>query len=344
MRFSLRDLLIVVTVVCILFALLMPLMQAAREAARRMSCSNNLKQLGLAIHNYHSAYKQCPAAMFGTASNQHRLSGIIAVAPFMEATPYWGVISSPQTFGGVAFPAMGPVPWDSRYRPWRRSSPTVRCPSDHKLNQPSRCANYAFCVGDQVLGLYDSQTDNESRGMFAPGRYLQFQDVVDGLSNTIMMTEIGTARDQQVQGQFAIESPATLADSPAECLALIDPLKPSSFASHVALSKVGRGGAYAEGSGGYALVNTILPPNAPSCAIGKRPPFEGVFSAGSYHPGGCHILLGDGAVVFITDAVHAGSASQPSPRDNATLAGSERRSPYGLWGALGTRASGELAP
>ncbi|MEL6104687.1 MAG: DUF1559 domain-containing protein [Planctomycetota bacterium] len=343
MRFSLRDLLIVVTVVCILFALLIPVMQAAREAARRMSCNNNFKQLGLAIHNYHSAFKQCPAAMFGTASNQFRLNGLIAIAPFMEVTPYWDTISNPQTYGGVPYPAMGPVPWDSRYRPWRQSSPTVRCPSDLKLVQPSRCANYAFCVGDQVLGLYDSQTDDEMRGMFAPRRYLRFQDVLDGMSNTIMMTEIGTARDRQIRGQFAIGGSATLADSPAECLALIDPLKPSSFASDAALSKVGRGGAYAEGSGGYSLVNTILPPNAPSCAIGNRPPFEGVFSAGSYHPGGCHLLLGDGAVVFITDTVHAGSASRPSPRDNGTLTGRGRWSPYGLWGALGTRASGEPA-
>ena len=104
------------------------------------------------------------------------------------------------------------------------------------------------------------------------------------------------------------------------------------------LSQLGRGGAFADGAGGYALVHTILPPNSPSCAIGMTDPLEGVFSAGSYHEDGCHVLMGDGAVIFITNSIDAGLASTPSPRGPG---GSSLPSPYGLWGFIGSRAGGE---
>ncbi|MEO1524388.1 MAG: DUF1559 domain-containing protein [Planctomycetota bacterium] len=342
MRFSLRDLLVGVTVICVAFALLMPVIQAAREASRRMSCSNDFKQIGLAIHNYHSAFKHLPSGMSGTEANEHRLSGLIALTPFLEASVRWETIMNPQTFGGVTFPSMGPVPWDTRYSPWCENVGTLRCPSDDKVGTSLGRTNYAFCVADQIIGLYDAPSKDGTRGMFAPGHYVRFRDTTDGLSNTIMMAEIGTEDGRSVRGQFSLGHSKTLADSPAKCVSQLDPREPEQFASDVTLSNLGRGGAYADGAGGYSLVHAILPPNAPSCAIGNQAPYEGVFSAGSYHLGGCHVLMGDGAVVFVTDSIEAGSAEKSSPRDISALTGSELRSPYGLWGALGTRAAEEI--
>ena len=78
--FTLVELLIVITILGVLFALLLPFNRSSREAARRMSCSNNMKQVGLAMHNFHSAYKHLPQAMSGTAENQYRLSGLVPVS------------------------------------------------------------------------------------------------------------------------------------------------------------------------------------------------------------------------------------------------------------------------
>ncbi|EMI17947.1 protein containing DUF1559 [Rhodopirellula maiorica SM1] len=339
--FSLLELLVVVGVIAVLIALCLPAVESAREAARRMSCSNNFKQIGLAIHNYHGAYKQCPAAMFGTESNEHRISGLIAMTPFIEASPYWESVCNPSTYNGVNYPAMGPVPWDKNYDPWRTEYATYRCPSDPAVRKDLGRTNYTFCIGDKMVGIHDAQRLSDVRGFSSPGMTLSFSDISDGLSNTIAMTEIGTENGGLVLGQYAIDQPASLADSPADCRTAADPNQPSVYADHVSLSPYGRGGAFADGSAGVSLVHTILPPNSTSCAIGLKPLHDGVFSAGSYHMGGCHVLMGDGAVKFITDTIDTGELNAPAPQTVFDENELPILSPYGVWGALGTRASEE---
>ncbi len=340
--FTLKELLVVTTILCVLFALLFPAINSAREAARRMSCSNNLKQIGLALHNYHSAYRQFPPAMGGTASNEHRLSGLIALTPFCESSTFWESVVNPSAYDGAAYPSMGPVPWDTKFSPWCTEYLTFRCPSDYGAGPQLGRTNYSFCVGDRVADLDKCNDRNNVRGMFAPGFVTRFRDVTDGLSNTIAMTEIGTQRGRKLQGQFALDQPKSLADCPANCLDVRDPQRPNFYADSVKLGKFGRGGAFADGAGGYSLVHTILPPNSPSCAIGNRDPLSGVFSAGSYHLGGGHVLMGDGAVVFILQSIESGLLNEKSPRTIVDSAGKPVRSPYGLWGALGTRAGEEI--
>lgn len=340
--FSLKDLMVAITLIGICFALLMPLVQAARDVARQMSCSNNFKQIGLAIHNYHSAYRRCPGAMCGTPANQYRLSGLIALTPFIESSPFWDRVSNPLVDGGVLYPPMGPVPWDTNYPPWSETYASFRCPTDTSRKEQLGRTNYAFSVGDRIEGLYKVTPTDEVRGFFAPRVVMRFANITDGLANTMMMAEIGTKQSRKLQGQFALEQPKSLADAPNTCSKVVDPSRPGRYAPSVTLSKLGRGGAYADGAGGYALVHTILPPNSPSCAIGSLDPLEGIFSAGSYHPDGCHILMGDGAVIFITDSIEAGLTSASSPRSNHTDDGRPLRSPYGLWGALGTPKGEEI--
>lgn len=150
--FTLVELLVVIAIIGVLVGLLLPAVQAAREAARRMSCSNNFKQLGLAIHNYHSAYRQLPIFSGGTyngpgnaftpatGDNNFDLSALVGLMPFMEQQAIWEQISNPflpPTGGTIPFQAMGPSPnmnlshhVANEYTPWLTEIATLRCPSD----------------------------------------------------------------------------------------------------------------------------------------------------------------------------------------------------------------------
>ena len=175
--FTLVELLVVIAIIGVLVGLLLPAVQAAREAARRMSCSNNFKQIGLALHNYHSAYKQLPQSAGGTwvncttnngrsdhmlrngvaPNNRYRLSWLIPITPFVEQQALWEEISNPYPFDAAGnqvtppYPAMGPAPWGYTYKPWLTEVGTFRCPSDPGTGRPSQGrTNYAACIGDST--------------------------------------------------------------------------------------------------------------------------------------------------------------------------------------------------
>ncbi len=226
--FTLVELLVVIAIIGVMVGLLLPAVQAAREAARRMSCGNNFKQIGLGIHNYHAAYNAMPKhgtgprnanrtdAWWNETRFQHeRLSALVGLLPFVEQQALWERISNRLVIGGSTFPAFGTTPWTELqnvtvyaddYDPWFTEVPAFRCPSDPGFGLPAGGrTNYAVCYGDSTdvmeRGPYTDQNQTgrnlerpraAARGCFAIHMQYSFRDVLDGLANTICMGEINT--------------------------------------------------------------------------------------------------------------------------------------------------------
>ncbi|MDM4019234.1 DUF1559 domain-containing protein [Roseiconus lacunae] len=399
--FTLVELLVVIAIIGILVGLLLPAVQAAREAARRMSCSNNFKQLGLALHNYHSAYKMLPKHMGGTfqkvgstavnrspgptpqtasGTNRNELSGLVGLTAYFEQQGLWDMISNvfevqSGTNSGTYFAAMGPDTnmilsnhAANQYDPWMTEIPMLRCPSDPGAGLPaSGRTNYAFCLGDaprqtnvgpeNQLGVINTarseRTQASCRGVFVPRRFVKFRDVLDGLSNSIMMGEIKTDLGDRDIRTFIARSGGNLRINPDFASSMIDPERPRYWlpgtAEASARADNRRGYKWASGRAAYTGFHTILPPNR-QCASHQNGDLsaESVLTASSNHQGGVHVLFTDGAVVFMTDSIEAGQSNHATVRiagtsaepTHSTVPGSQ--SPFGLWGALGTRASREV--
>ncbi|TWT80769.1 hypothetical protein CA13_22150 [Planctomycetes bacterium CA13] len=414
--FTLVELLVVIAIIGVLVGLLLPAVQAAREAARRMSCSNNFKQIGLGLHNYHSAYNQLPRQYGGTRTPTNRLwyaggdgaqsangtllSFLVGLTPFVEQQALWEQISNPNNsyWNGSAvvtpmpispWNAMGPSPHESRYVPWRTEVPTFRCPSDPGKGEPSYGrTNYAACLGDGIsytssgVGSYNGgnqvwldeasvgsnlwqtpsgraqYTRAGCRGIFVPRQDTSFRDILDGLSNTIMCgeiaTDLGDMDKRTIPMRTGSHNSATTGPlrEPDACtdLGYIDPLRPQfwypagrnngSAPSNgmVERPQFGRGYRWAVATPVQTGVLTILAPNREVCNAYSHNS-ESTAPPSSRHQGGVHVLMGDGAVRFITDSIEAGDSSADGRFLNNRPGG---QSPYGLWGALGSRSAKEV--
>ncbi|MFP6675493.1 MAG: DUF1559 domain-containing protein [Pirellulaceae bacterium] len=346
--FTVVELLFVVAIIVLLAGLLLPAIRHARPTARRMSCANNLKQLVLALHNYHDTYQHFPSAMGGTGTgrspiygNANRLSGLVALLPFLDDQACWDQISTPTELNGVVYPAMGPAPWVDQYTPWQERIDSFECPSAELDDNPRfGPTNYAFCIGDMARAIHQPTV---LRGAFACGMTSDLDDVTDGASYTIAIGEIGSLSGLSVIGQFATFRPASILDNPSLCRGLLDSRHPEFYAKDVPLSVLGRGGCWADGGAGFGIFNTVLPPNSPSAAVEGRGAVDGIYSAGSFHPGGAQFAMVDGSVRFIPESIDAGDGSSPTLTAQQLASGSIA-SPYGVWGALGTAAGKETDP
>lgn len=341
--FRLLELLVVIGIVLLLAGLMLPSTGHSRALMQSHECRNNLRQVGLAIINYETAHRHLPIAMGGTSSrdslkgNMSRLSGVISLLPYLEQIALYDQITRPLPHNGVSYPAFGPAPWIAAYPPWQAQVDLLSCPSAPAGEQLLGKTNYAFCIGDQARDIHQPTA---ARGAFACGLAIRYAQLTDGASNTILMGEIGSADGGRLIGQYAVEQPALLLDNPLECTLRRSSWNRDYYAEGVPLSQFGRGGRWADGSAGDSLFNTILPPNSPSCAVGGSEAVDGLYSAGSYHVGGTHILFGDGSVRAMTAEIDCGDLSRPTVNP-AKLPPNNHASPYGVWGALGTAAGGE---
>jgi len=356
--FTLVELLVVITIIGILIALLLPAVQAAREAARRAQCVNNLKQAGLALHNYHTAYESFPYLRCGTyngssdTSNMDRLSGWISLLPYIEQNPlYLQIVNGTgSTVGGFSTRAWGPDPVvrGSAFAPYYTQVTQLLCPSDDggRRKQPldPGRSNYAFCAGDNIgdvdyLVQYpgNSSIVQPTRGIFGWHSGTRIADIRDGTSNTIAMSERAICLDQmRIKGGTATSINVQYSTVPNTCTATAGVGGLYSTSSTAAVTGLN----YAVGFAAYTGFNTVTAPNSPSCsqntsgALPHTPPTSatqspatpsdnagGIYSASSYHPGGVNCLLGDGSVRFISDSIDTGSQSIPQTQAWAGISG-----------------------
>ena len=409
--FTLVELLVVIAIIGVLVGLLLPTVQAAREAARRMSCGNNLRQIGIGIHNYHDTHKQLPRHGTGTrvpggngwafaprntgplANNGSRLSYLVGLLPFVEQQPLWEQISNPyQTTPTVIYQPFGPSPDRNLaaeaaepYPPYMTEIATFRCPSDPGAGLPAMGrTNYAACLGDAMelnhFGMFqfyfpslrwsDRFTNSPGhidyvrrakahcRGAFVPRADKRFRSIRDGLSQTILVGEIPTDLgdlDARTTGRRGGSTGYDVMLQPTICRPDLDPERPQFWANanNIISFDNRRGMKWASMLPSYTGFNTILPPNAESCLNSAGPAARGTHTAGSRHPGGCHVLMADSALKFVNDSIDAGKIDGPTLLIDHGSAGINSsttdathsvgmKSPFGVWGAMGTRASSEV--
>ncbi|MCS7466640.1 DUF1559 domain-containing protein [Stieleria sp. ICT_E10.1] len=368
---SLANVLGVIVCVAVAASLVPRTILKQRVQARSSACSSNLKTIGLAFHNYHAAYKQLPAGTGGTTgnddpakSNQGLLGPLVGLLPFCEQQRLWEQVSNPYENKrvGVAFPPMGPIPLfaPAAYEPWGRGPDIYRCPESHPRDQAESTevirslqlpitamgvtASYVASYGDGTVmqgkviqGRPDANEARNrraaNRGAFMTSQSLKFRDFLDGLSNTIFYSEVVSSQKRDPGVSEIVRDVRGLSKVPAYCLraAEVDTKQFWEF---------GRGSCWADGRPVYTGFQTVLPPNSPSCTS-EHGMEEPLVSATSLHADGVHVLIADGSVIFITDDIDAGDPAKAGAGIGPDYLQPGMQSPYGLWGALGTRANAE---
>jgi prepilin-type N-terminal cleavage/methylation domain-containing protein len=356
--FTLVELLVVIAIIGILVGLLLPAVQAAREAARRMQCSNNLKQLGLACHNYESTFQRFPARQAGSGTirsrdQRLRLSIFVSLLPFYEQTALSNQIQTAQN-----------APWANS--PWYNAQvPGLICPSDgiplgtdaRGNNAPNGRCSYACNGGDNYLSsvvnpserqdanLSDQARTMTTRGVFGRHDYPTMGSISDGTSNTLMFAERSVPENRLDRGMVMVDAAGSDLTTyvPLSCRAYWTGTQYVPTAAPFT-QDTSPGCRWADGAAFFAAFTTILPPNTALCLLGD-PAWQsggghyapGIWTPTSQHPAGINSGNCDGSVRFISDSIDAGNLSIVAPAFN-----SGGMSPYGAWGALGTRSGGEV--
>ncbi|MDR1480306.1 MAG: DUF1559 domain-containing protein, partial [Planctomycetaceae bacterium] len=344
LAFTLVELLVVIAIIGVLIAILLPAVQAAREAARRMQCSNNMKQWLLGLHNHHDAKKEFPAAFnpchSTTASNQ-RWSATYCLLLFIEASASFDAIRSATD---RPWPASG----QSGFAETQANFAAVQCPSDSDVKTPGpngAKGNIVVSYGDGALEVSDAthigggKNDVSSRGLFYPLYYKKMESITDGTSNTIAISECVAstkANDARTRGGVANDAGGTDIQNgsnirPQLCLQRANGNTLKSASSRRRCSR------YLDGLILYSGFSTIMPPNAPTCPKSNNTEqCWGIYTASSNHNGGVNIGRADGSCSFVNENVDCNGL--PEAVQGAGLSG---QSPYGVWGAMGTPSGGE---
>ncbi|MDR1959337.1 MAG: DUF1559 domain-containing protein, partial [Planctomycetaceae bacterium] len=232
--FTLVELLVVIAIIGILIALLLPAVQAAREAARRMQCTNHLKQFALAAHNYHDSLATFPPlGVPSPGGNCQHLSWSVMILPYLEQQAVTEMIASGGTAASVNgtqnyTPGRAADPWDDNYKPYQTRFAARFCPSDANASVPARTGGYTggisyrVCSGDCTTNLNIGIPKwSETRGVFQFGNGRNMSKITDGTSNTMMFGESLTSPEGGTL--IATQTISLIAESPNQMIAILDP-------------------------------------------------------------------------------------------------------------------------
>lgn len=304
--FTLIELLVVIAIIAILIALLLPAVQQAREAARRTQCKNNLKQLGLALHNYHDVHNCLP---FGHEGTTKSFSAFSMLLPYLEQANIYNQIdfNVPVSHANNAVPLLIELP-------------AFRCPSDlaNALPAIGGATNYFANKGSGVLWGTPTGPNavlQAQNGVMYYGSKVRMADITDGTSNTAAMCErlLADGNNGKVSPVadvfFSPASPLT-AD---EAVQICNAIDINNLANQFPLFM---GAPWMNGQHTYLHTNV---PNARSCGFflinrATMPP-------SSRHTGGVQMLLCDGSVRFVSENINLGTWRAVGTRDGGEVLG-----------------------
>ncbi len=322
--FTLIELLVVLSIVGVLTALLLPAVQAAREASRRQQCLQNLKQLALAFHNYSDQHRVLP---FGVgpdrdpvisskgAADDRRFSAWSQLLPFLDQAPLFQQINFQVAPFHPYFSAQTGPGGDLGVNGQAASTKLaiLRCPSDlDRMTFPWGTNSYRTCSGS-------TWSARRGNGIFWQASSTRWCEVTDGLSSTVIVSERATGTGLAT----GVDPKSDLYNVPGLWTegSFRDMCSVQSTSSVVGLQADGDGGqTWLEGNMNWTRYNHVLGPNLISCKNGST--WDGVImNATSQHPGGVCVALADGSVRFVSENIDQETWSSLGSRNGNEIIG-----------------------